>query len=91
MDPFEVILVSFWDRFVIILEVFGDCSGNRSRSFFGSPGVATGVDPPMLLGLSLEALGGLTPLKYAQMFVVGAAAALGGVNPPHTATDIWGG
>ena len=38
-----------------------------------------GVDTPMSSALSLEPLGGgLTPLKYAQMFVVGAAVALGG-------------
>ena len=63
---------------MIILKLFGDYSGIVSRSFFGSSGVAMWVDSPMSLGLSLEPLGGLTPLKYAQMFVVGAAAARGG-------------
>ena len=62
-DQFGFVLGSFWDRFGIVL---------------GSSGVAMGIDPPMSSVLSLEALGGLTPLKYAQMFVVGAAVAPGG-------------
>ena len=67
LRSFLMILVLLWYRFGIIL---------------GSSGVAIGGRAPMSLVLRLEPLGGSTRLKDAQMFVVGAALALGG-GPIH--------
>ena len=82
---FGIVLGSFGDHFVIIL-------GSLWGHFWNHQRWPWGVDPPMSLVLSLEPLGGLTPLKYAQMFVVGAAAALGGgLTPPKQQQTFGGG
>ena len=75
LRSFLIILGLLWDRFGIILWIIRGGHGGSTPHVVGAVSGALG--------------GGFTPLKYAQMFVVGAALALGGVNSPQTATDIW--